>query len=134
MLRQVCGIEITWWSLVLGPSIELTVVIPMAGPMVEIYIGGSGEGGGAGALLFPGCSLSLCSLPYLTSSYLNLHFGTQGRLLRLETIPYTQETGDKKASVLGSLTAFSSVSVGGRFPLTSQFTNSHGRHSLWDQH
>lgn len=49
MLRQVCGIEITWWSLVLGPSIELTVVIPMAGPMVEIYIGGSGEGGGAGA-------------------------------------------------------------------------------------
>ena len=49
MLRQVCGIEITWWSLVLGPSIELTVMIPMAGPMVEIYIGGSGEGGGAGA-------------------------------------------------------------------------------------
>ena len=49
MLRQVCGIEITWWSLVLGPSIELTVMIPMAGPMVEIYIGGSGDGGGAGA-------------------------------------------------------------------------------------
>ena len=44
-----CGIEITWWSLVLGPSIELTVMNPMAGPMVEIYIGGSGEGGGAGA-------------------------------------------------------------------------------------
>ena len=48
MLRQVCGIEIPWWSLVLGSSIELTVMLPVAGPMVEIYIGGSGDGGGAG--------------------------------------------------------------------------------------
>lgn len=49
MLREVCGIEITWWSLVLGPSIELTVVIPVADPMVEIYSGGSGAGGGTEA-------------------------------------------------------------------------------------
>lgn len=40
--------------------------------------------------------LSLHSL-FLTSSYLNLHFGTQGRLLRLETLPYKQETGTKEA-------------------------------------
>ena len=30
MLRQVCGIEIPWWSLVLGSSIELTVMIPVS--------------------------------------------------------------------------------------------------------
>jgi len=34
---------------VLGSSIELTVIIPVAGPMVEIYIGDTGDGGGAGA-------------------------------------------------------------------------------------
>lgn len=59
-------------------------------------------------------SLSLHSLSSLTGNYLNLHFGTQGRLLRLETLPYKQETGTKEA-VPRSPTASCLVSVGGKF-------------------
>lgn len=32
----------------LGPGIELTVIIPIAGLIVEMYLGDSGEEGGAG--------------------------------------------------------------------------------------
>lgn len=43
-----CGIEITRRSPGPGPGRELTVIIPIAGPIVEMYLGDSGEGGGAG--------------------------------------------------------------------------------------
>ena len=39
-------------------------------------------------------SLSLLTLPSLTSNGLNLPFGTQGSSWRLESIPYKQEMGD----------------------------------------
>lgn len=43
-----CGTEIARRSPGLGPGIELTVIIPIAGPIVEMYLGDSGEEGGAG--------------------------------------------------------------------------------------
>ena len=56
--------------------------------------------------------LSLHPLPSPTSNCSNLPFGTQGRSWSLESVPYKQEMGDRKASMPRSLTGSFSISHG----------------------
>ena len=53
----------------------------------------------------------LLAAPPMISNCSNLPFGTQGRSYRLETVPYKQERGDRKASMPRRSTGFCSVSL-----------------------
>ena len=87
------------WGLLHLPFIKVFSSIESSKDVMCITWGEPGLCPKVALLFLGGSSLSLHLLPSLISNCSNLPFRTQGRSRRLESVPYKQETGDRKASV-----------------------------------